>query len=47
LHPFEARWFYGVTGDRSAVFVARVTDPLSLNIAAQVLNALLLPLVAE
>jgi hypothetical protein len=28
------------------VFVARVPDPLSLNIAARVLNALLLPLVA-
>jgi hypothetical protein len=30
----------------SAVFVARVPDLLSLNITAQVLNALLLPLVA-
>jgi len=30
----------------TAVFVARVPDLLSLNIAAQVLNALLLPLVA-
>lgn len=35
-----------VNGDRSVVFVARVPDPLSLNIVAQVLNALLLPLVA-
>ncbi len=30
----------------SAVFVARVPDLLSLNITAQALNALLLPLVA-
>jgi Mn2+/Fe2+ NRAMP family transporter len=48
-HPFEARWFYGVYAAAvigSAVFVARVPDLLSLNIAAQVLNALLLPLVA-
>ncbi|WNC88876.1 hypothetical protein RI103_14395 [Paraburkholderia sp. FT54] len=46
MHLFEARRFYGVNGDRSVVFVARVPDPLSLNIVAQVLNALLLLLVA-
>jgi hypothetical protein len=45
LHAVGARWFYGVNGGRSSVFVARVSDRLSLNIAAQVLNALLLPLV--
>ncbi|WP_242540480.1 hypothetical protein [Trinickia mobilis] len=49
MHPFEARWFYGVYAAAvigSAAFVARVPDLLSLNIAAQALNALLLPLVA-
>jgi len=46
--PFEARWFYGayaacVVGAAIAVFAA--PDLVWLNIAAQVLNAFLLPLV--
>jgi Mn2+/Fe2+ NRAMP family transporter len=44
--PFEARWFYGVyaaclTG--AAVFVWASSNLVSLNIAAQVLNAFLMP----
>jgi Mn2+/Fe2+ NRAMP family transporter len=46
--PFEAKWFYGiyaacVMGVAAFVFVAR--DLVAINIAAQVLNAFLLPLV--
>jgi len=47
-HPFEARWFYGayvlcVVG--SAALVWSAADLVWLNIAAQVLNAFLMPLV--
>jgi Mn2+/Fe2+ NRAMP family transporter len=47
-HPLQARWFYGVyalclvTG---AVLVASVPNLVFLNIAVEVMNALLLPLV--
>jgi NRAMP (natural resistance-associated macrophage protein)-like metal ion transporter len=48
LHPFEARWFYGVyticvVG--GAMVVAVWPDLVSLNIGVQVLNAFMLPLV--
>ncbi|MBV8524446.1 MAG: divalent metal cation transporter [Acetobacteraceae bacterium] len=46
--PFEAKWFYGVYAAcvvGAAALVWIVPDLVSLNIAAQVLNALLLPLV--
>jgi Mn2+/Fe2+ NRAMP family transporter len=46
--PFEARWFYAVYGAcvvGAAALVGIVPDLVWLNIAAQVLNALLLPLV--
>jgi NRAMP (natural resistance-associated macrophage protein)-like metal ion transporter len=46
--PFEARWFYGVYAAcvlGAALLVWRVPDLVWLNIAAQVLNAFLLPLV--
>ena len=48
LHPFAAGWFYGVyalcvVGSASAVWTA--SDLVWLNIAAQVLNAFLMPLV--
>jgi Mn2+/Fe2+ NRAMP family transporter len=46
--PFEAKWFYGVYAARvvgAAALVCFVADVVSLNIAAQVLNAFLLPLV--
>lgn len=47
-HPFEAPWFYGiytvfVAG--TAALVWAVPDLVGLNVAAQVVNALLLPLV--
>ncbi len=46
--PFEAKWFYGIyaaaiAGSAFAVFIAK--DLVWLNVAAQVLNALLMPLV--
>ncbi len=47
-HPFRARWFFGVYAAciiGSAVSVRWVSDLVWLNIAAQVLNAFLLPLV--
>ena len=46
--PFEAKWFYGVYATcvvGAAALVWFVPDLVSLNIAAQVLNAFLLPLV--
>ena len=46
--PFEAKWFYGVYAGcvvGAAALVWRVPDLVGLNIAAQVLNAFLLPLV--
>jgi Mn2+/Fe2+ NRAMP family transporter len=46
--PFEARWFYGVYAALvlgASVLVWSATDLVWLNVAAQVLNALLLPLV--
>ena len=48
LHPFAAGWFYGVyalcvVGSASAVWTA--SDLVWLSIAAQVLNAFLMPLV--
>ncbi|MEX3936452.1 NRAMP family divalent metal transporter [Paraburkholderia phymatum] len=48
LHPFEARWFYAVYAASvmgAAALVWGVADLVWLNIAAQVLNAFLLPLV--
>ncbi len=47
-HPFEAKWFYGVYAVSvvgSAAVVWLVPDLVWLTIAAQVLNAFLLPLV--
>ncbi len=47
-HPFEAKWFYGVYAAcvvGSAAVVWLVPDLVWLTIAAQVLNAFLLPLV--
>jgi Mn2+/Fe2+ NRAMP family transporter len=47
-HPFAAKWFYGVYAlcvVGSAIAVGLVRDLVWLNIAAQVLNAFLLPLV--
>jgi Mn2+/Fe2+ NRAMP family transporter len=47
-HPFAAKWFYGVYAAAvvgSAALVGFVRDLVWLNIAAQVLNAFLLPLV--
>jgi len=46
-HPFAAKWFYGVYAlgvVASAALVGLAPDLVWLNIAAQVLNALLLPL---
>ena len=46
--PFEAKWFYGVYAAcvvGAAALVWFVPDLVWLNIAAQVLNAFLLPLV--
>ena len=48
LHPFEARWFYGVYGlcvVGGALLVAIAPDLVSLNVGVQVMNALMLPLV--
>ena len=47
-HPFEVKWFYGVYAVcvvGAAVLVWLVPNLVWLNIAAQVLNAFLLPLV--
>jgi NRAMP (natural resistance-associated macrophage protein)-like metal ion transporter len=47
-HPFEARWFYGVYAlcvVGSAGLVWLIPDLVRLNIAAQVLNAFLFPVV--
>ena len=47
-HPFEAKWFYGVYAASvvgSAAVVWLVPDLVWLTVAAQVLNAFLLPLV--
>ena len=47
-HPFAAKWFYGVYALAvvgSAALVGFAPDLVWLNIAAQVLNAFLLPLV--
>jgi Mn2+/Fe2+ NRAMP family transporter len=46
--PFEARWFYGVYTIcviGGALFVGLWPDLVSLNVAVQVMNALLLPVV--
>jgi NRAMP (natural resistance-associated macrophage protein)-like metal ion transporter len=46
--PFEARWFYGVYAScvvAGAMLVTFWPDLVSLNVAVQVMNALLLPLV--
>lgn len=46
--PFEARWFYGVYAIcviGGALFVGLWPDLVSLNVAVQVMNALLLPVV--
>jgi Mn2+/Fe2+ NRAMP family transporter len=48
LHPTKARWFYGsyiACVVSAAVIVGLEPDLVSLNIAVQVMNALLLPLV--
>lgn len=48
LHPFEARWFYGVYAlcvVGGALLVAIAPDLVSLNVGVQVMNALMLPLV--
>ncbi len=48
MHPFQARWFYGVYAAcviAGAVMVGVWPDLVSLNVAVQVMNALLLPLV--
>jgi Mn2+/Fe2+ NRAMP family transporter len=48
FRPFEAKWFYGVYTAcviGAAALVWFVSDLVWLNIAAQVLNAFLLPLV--
>ena len=47
-HPFAAKWFYGVYAVAvvgSAAVVGSTPDLVWLNVAAQVLNAFLLPLV--
>jgi hypothetical protein len=47
-HPFAAKWFYGVFAAAvvgSAAVVGFASDLVWLNIAAQVLNAFLMPLV--
>jgi len=47
-HPLEAKWFYGVYAGCvlvGAVLVADVPDLVFLNIAVEVMNALLLPMV--
>ncbi|HEY0182450.1 MAG TPA: divalent metal cation transporter, partial [Rhodopila sp.] len=48
MHPLEARWFYGVYAlcvALGAVMVAVWPDLVSLNVAVQVMNAFMLPLV--
>ncbi|MDR3525452.1 MAG: divalent metal cation transporter [Acetobacteraceae bacterium] len=48
LHPLRARWFYGTYAAcvvLAAVIVGLVPNLVSLNIAVQVMNALMLPLV--
>jgi NRAMP (natural resistance-associated macrophage protein)-like metal ion transporter len=48
LHPFEANWFYGVYAMFvvfGAVVVAVCPDLVSLNVAVQVMNTFMLPLV--
>ena len=48
LHPFRARWFYGVYGVcvvGGALAVAVAPDLVSLSVDVQVMNALMLPLV--
>ncbi|HVY13818.1 MAG TPA: divalent metal cation transporter [Rhodopila sp.] len=48
FHPLRARWFYGVYAAcvvAGAVLVGVWPDLVSLNVAVQVMNALLLPLV--
>jgi Mn2+/Fe2+ NRAMP family transporter len=48
LHPFEARWFYGVYAvcvAGGALLVGVWPDLVSLNVGVQVMNALLLPVV--
>jgi Mn2+/Fe2+ NRAMP family transporter len=48
LHPMQARWFYGVYAAcvvAGAVLVGVWPDLVSLNVAVQVMNALLLPVV--
>jgi Mn2+/Fe2+ NRAMP family transporter len=47
-HPLEAKWFYGVYAGcvlAGAVLVAVVPNLVFLNIAVEVMNALLLPMV--
>ena len=48
MHPLEARWFYGVYAlcvVAGAVVVAVWPDLVSLNVAVQVMNAFMLPIV--
>lgn len=48
LHPLEAHWFYGVYAACvvvDALFVALWPDLVSLNVAVQVMNAFMLPIV--
>ncbi len=48
LHPLQARWFYGsyaVCVVAAALIVGVVPNLVSLNLAVQVMNALMLPLV--
>jgi NRAMP (natural resistance-associated macrophage protein)-like metal ion transporter len=48
MHPLEAHWFYGVYAAcvvAGAIVVAFCPDLVSLNIAVQVMNAFMLPLV--
>lgn len=48
LRPFQARWFYGTYAaavTAAALLVGLVPDLVSLNVAVQVMNALMLPLV--
>jgi len=48
LHPFEAHWFYGVYAICvvfGAVVVAVWPNLVSLNVAVQVMNAFMLPVV--
>ena len=48
MHPFEAHWFYAVSAMCvvfGALVVAVWPDLVSLNVAVQVMNAFMLPLV--